>query len=53
MQQKAQLARRLNQERSARLEKEAAQKAAEKAAKKAQRGAKRPQKTTITAEQEA
>jgi len=52
MQQKAQLARRLNQQRSVRLEKEAAQKAAEKAAKKSTRGTKRPEKSTITAEQE-
>lgn len=52
MQQKAQLARRLNQQRSVRLEKEAVQKAAEKAAKKSARGTKRPEKSTITAEQE-
>ncbi|MCG6200820.1 electron transport complex subunit RsxC [Psychromonas antarctica] len=52
MENKAQLARRLNQQRSERLAKEATEKAAQKAAKKAQRGATRPKRTPTTAEQE-
>ncbi|MCW8997006.1 MAG: electron transport complex subunit RsxC, partial [Psychromonas sp.] len=54
MEYKAQLARRLNQQRSERLEKEAARKAAEKAAKKAARGAgKRAQRAPRTVKQES
>lgn len=54
MEYKAQLARRLNQDRSLRLEKEALKKAAEKAAKKAARAAaKRPQRTLESAKQES
>ncbi|HEY5715589.1 MAG TPA: electron transport complex subunit RsxC [Psychromonas sp.] len=54
MEQKAQLARRLNQQRSERLEKEAVKKAAEKAAKKAARSAgKSPKRAAKTIEQES
>lgn len=54
MEQKAQLARRLNQERTIRLEKEALQKAAEKAAKKAARGAKaRTRQPSISIKEES
>lgn len=54
MENKAQLARRLNQQRSERLEKEAAKKAAEKAAKKAARAAAKraPRKTVKTTTKE-
>jgi len=45
MENKAKLARRLNQARTVRLEQEAIKKAAEKAAKKAARAAKRPART--------
>ena len=56
MEQKAQLARRLNQSRTERLEKEAAAKAAAKAAKKAARAAgkkRAPRKSSRTTKQEA
>ncbi|MEI6896320.1 MAG: electron transport complex subunit RsxC [Psychromonas sp.] len=54
MQDKALLARRLNQQRGIRLEQEAIRKAAEKEAKKAARGAtKRSQRTPRTAKQES
>ncbi|WP_354624081.1 electron transport complex subunit RsxC [Psychromonas sp. MME2] len=54
MQQKAQLARRLNQQRTLRLEKEALQKAAEKEAKKAARGAaRRTRQPTISIKEES
>lgn len=55
MEQKAQLARRLNQQRTERLQKEAAAKAAAKAAKKAARSANKraPRKSSRTTKQEA
>lgn len=56
MQDKAQLARRLNQQRSIRLEQEAVKKAADKAAKKAAKAAKgtaRPKRTPRTIKEES